>query len=447
MQNNLFEKKWRVMMDSYKKLSEELLKTDGIDPAKISDTERAMFKAILDKHLISGKSKQVLWRIIMKNPVTKIATAAIIAFACVVGVSLWKGTGSGVTLADVLEELEQVKTYSYQTYSTETGSQGSQERHAHVLISKDYGIRETLNKIDPDTGEIMPHETDYTSYNLGYVLIMEHETKKYLRMKYDDPAMFEAIRRENRDPRIIVNDILMCEHIRLRRSVIEGIDVEGFQTQDPNYDGTLMSISDDIMGGTRREVDVKLWVDAKTRLPVRLVEDIIKESGKKFHDVTDDFQWNVPVNKEDFEPVIPDDYTSQIGDFAYPAINEETAIKGLKAFVDVVGSYPVNPANPTKDEAFLQATKLDESEWDALSAKDMKKIVNESISPIFGFRTYYTKLAKENEYLAYYGETVGPDNADKVLLRWKLDNGPYRVIFGDLSVKTVTAEELAELEK
>jgi hypothetical protein len=49
--------------------------------------------------------------------------------------------------------------------------------------------------------------------------------------------------------------------------------------------------------------------------------------------------------------------------------------------------------------------------------------------------------------VVYYGKTVIPKDADKVLLRWKLDDGQYRVIFGDLIAKTVMAEELAELEK
>ena len=48
---------------------------------------------------------------------------------------------------------------------------------------------------------------------------------------------------------------------------------------------------------------------------------------------------------------------------------------------------------------------------------------------------------------AYYGMTVIPKDADKVLLRWKVSDNEYRVIFGDLRAKTVTAEALAELEK
>jgi len=43
--------------------------------------------------------------------------------------------------------------------------------------------------------------------------------------------------------------------------------------------------------------------------------------------------------------------------------------------------------------------------------------------------------------------TVTPKDADKVLLRWKVSDNEYRVIFGDLRAKTVTAEQLTELEK
>ena len=43
--------------------------------------------------------------------------------------------------------------------------------------------------------------------------------------------------------------------------------------------------------------------------------------------------------------------------------------------------------------------------------------------------------------------SLTPKDADKVLLRWKVSDKEYRVIFGDLHTQTVTAEKLAELEK
>jgi len=47
---------------------------------------------------------------------------------------------------------------------------------------------------------------------------------------------------------------------------------------------------------------------------------------------------------------------------------------------------------------------------------------------------------------AYYGKTVNPADKDKVLFRWRLDSGEYRVIFGDLRHETVALARLKELE-
>ena len=55
-------------------------------------------------------------------------------------------------------------------------------------------------------------------------------------------------------------------------------------------------------------------------------------------------------------------------------------------------------------------------------------------------------IQSENLDAAYYGKTVGPGDKDKVLLRWKLDDGKYAVIYGDLHYETVTAEKLRALE-
>lgn len=47
---------------------------------------------------------------------------------------------------------------------------------------------------------------------------------------------------------------------------------------------------------------------------------------------------------------------------------------------------------------------------------------------------------------AYNGKTVTPQDASKVLARWRLDDGDYRVIFGDLSSATVSPSRLRQLE-
>jgi hypothetical protein len=56
-------------------------------------------------------------------------------------------------------------------------------------------------------------------------------------------------------------------------------------------------------------------------------------------------------------------------------------------------------------------------------------------------------LAGAEKEAVYYGDSVTADNPEAVLLRWKVSDDQYRVIFGDLSTSDVTTEELAELEK
>ncbi len=74
-------------MDNNKKLSEGLLKADGIDPAGATESERIAFGTMLDEQ---SKLRQSMprtawpniWRIIMKSRITKLAAAASFVNLC-----------------------------------------------------------------------------------------------------------------------------------------------------------------------------------------------------------------------------------------------------------------------------------------------------------------------------------------------------------------------------
>ena len=71
----------------------------------------------------------------------------------------------------------------------------------------------------------------------------------------------------------------------------------------------------------------------------------------------------------------------------------------------------------------------------------------ENILSIQGACLFYGKLIKENKDVAYYGDTVTAQDIEKVLMRWKISDQKYRVIFGDLSTQDVSYEELTQLEQ
>jgi len=391
--------------------------------------------------IASAVTARNIWRIIMKSSITKLAAAAVIIIACLTGLFFLKSTGSGIALADVLTRIEQVTGYMYQMRSTITSQQTSTDLISTVLISQENGIKITTKKVDPNNREIQ-HGEIYLLPKLNSVIFVVHEDKTYVPLKYDGMKL-EYYKEEYNDPRIIIKQILSCDHTSLRQSVIDGITVEGFQTTDSAYEGGFMGQADFV--GEYEKVDVKLWVDVNTFLPVRLEEDIVTKKGTRMHEVSYDFRWNVVVNADDFKPVIPEDYMSP-GEIIIPAFNEENAIKGLRLFTSLAGDYPDNLDN----EVLLnkEARKLIGYNKDSFEdlADDEKTKKNSELISIMGPAFFYGTLVEDKKDPAYYGETVGPDDTNKVLLRWKLDDGQYRVIFGDLHADTVTADVMKELE-
>jgi outer membrane lipoprotein-sorting protein len=387
--------------------------------------------------MMLAPSQHNIGRITMKSPIVKFAVAAILVIACLIGLFFWKGTGSGVALADVLTRIEQAKAYMYQMSLTITGldeSSTPRESSVTLLISQDYGQKATTTRIGSNTGEITCEEMYLLPRQKTMVIVMP-EKKAYVRMRLDD-TMIERFEKQHNDPRAMIRQILNCEYTSLGQSVINGLTVVGFQTKDPAYTGSF-----------EEQVDVKLWVDAETWLPVRS-EMFTVDGTVQTHCVIDNFRWDVSVDAAEFEPVIPDDYTMALGDISLPAFNEETAIKGLRVFADLTGEYPDNLGGIAFMKRLEEIMNRQASEpIKELPLDEKARIVKEIGMPIAGIGSFYQTLVQDKKDPAYYGQFVTPEDTDCVLMRWKVSDNEYRIIFADLHAETVSAETLADLEK
>jgi len=403
------------------------------DEAVFERIRTAYKRSIEDK---SAQPKPIFGRFIMKSPRTKPAIAAIIVVLIgAVIMSLWQDAGSGVALADVLTKIEQITAYTYEISITRTRpsqSSTSTKSTGTAWISRDHGMKMTTETIDPN-GESTSRES-YVLPQKRTLVMIEPQKKSYERYKLND-AMIESFKEQINDPRSMIKEMLDCEYSSLGQSVIDGISVEGFQTTDPAYS----------KASAFGQTDVKVWVDVETRLPVRSETFVTEEiDGEvRTHRVLDNFQWNVPVDAADFVPNIPDDYTTRSGDITVPAFNEETAIKGLTVLADLTREYPDNLGGPT---FFKELEALFAPMRDRGRSEKYTKLADISM-PIGGLLSFYQKLVQGKKDPAYYGEFVTPKDADLVLLRWKVSDNEYRVIFGDRHTETVTAEALEELEK
>ncbi len=397
------------------------------------------------------------WRITMKSPKAKLSVAAVVIIACVIGLSIWRNAGSGIALADVLARVEQVKVFRCKGSFTMTGQIAPDKpyqwevRYTNVT-SQEYGTKVGVEKPDPSGGK-MPFAETYFYPQKKTLINIGHAEKKYMRTELDD-AEIQRMQKElsrYKDPGAFLKEVMACKHETLGRSTIDGVDVEGFQTRDPNCSGGASGFEDP-------QVDVKVWVDVKTRLPVRYesLTSGLDQMGNTMshHFVMHDFQWEVPIDAAEFEPpVIPEGYMVMVDKLPGP-INEETAIQSLRQCVELLGKYPesISVAPPKGLQSELDksdspvATRLKE-ELKGLTEQERVDRLMDAGTPMRCLFRFYVGLIDDRKDPAYYGKTMTPKDADKVLLRWKVSNSEYRVIFGDLDVETVTAEVLAELEK
>jgi outer membrane lipoprotein-sorting protein len=239
-----------------------------------------------------------IWRIIMNSPRVKLSMAAVVVLLGALAVSFWQGTGGGIALADVLARMEQVQAYRLRM-STTFRAEGAEDKpmaEATMLISQTLGQKVTIQLDHPLTGQSMLEEIYIQPLPRTVTTLMPTE-KKYSKVELDE-ASIERWQSES-NPYRIVERVVQCEHRRLGRSVVDGVEVEGFQTTDPNCLGETSTAG----------AEIKIWADVETRLPVRIEIDKGEPGKGHMQVVAHSFEWDVPVAATEFEPVIPDDYT------------------------------------------------------------------------------------------------------------------------------------------
>jgi len=387
-------------------------------------------------------------RLIMRSWTAKIAIAAAVVLACAGGFYLVGGT-KNVALADVLNKVEQVPAFTYRmTMHIKGAMQGmapeGTDMTTTALIAKDYGARMDVHMTNPTTGQPMDEQM-YLLPAQKTMLMVLPAMKQYTRMSLDD-SMFEEMKKQNNDPRIMIQQILACKYEELGRSVIDGVAVQGFRTTDPAY-----------ASGAVENIDVKLWVDVKTWLPVRVEMNLKVSEQMEVRGTLQDFQWDVPVSAAEFTPAIPADYTAGPGDgLKVPAMSEQTAIEGLKLCLDLFGKYPENLniaglvqmlqelQDPEKSKT-PAAQKLRQAMEQAKTNEEQTQAVSTTM-PLQMLGMFYMSLGQEKKEPAYYGKVVKPGDIAQVLLRWKTGANEYRVIFGDLHAATVNGDTLTKLE-
>jgi len=424
---------------------EKILERIGAEdiPAEISQIARQTsnnFSKSLRKPRQSAKPS--ISERIMKSRTAKLAAAAVIIIAVLVGLPFLPKSTTSATLAGVLERVEQAQAFMYKMKMKVTGSMMSgapavnQDMQGTIIISNDYGMKMEMDMTDPNTGTKTIQRMYFVLREKAMFTVMA-EQKRYMRIEFTDDLL-ERTKKQNNDPREMIKQIMNTEYVELGKSVIDGVDVEGFETTDPAFLGGSMTAN----------VKVTLWVDSATWLPVLAEMDMTMGEKMTIKGTIYGFEWDVPVVAEDFVPVIPEDFEPLTTDaIKVPEMTEEAAIEGLKTFADLTGRYPkkANMMDLIQEITSVMTDKMTNDKDQDMTQTERVTEMMKTISPVQSIAMFHMTLVQDKKEPAYYGESVGPGD-DAVLMRWKTAENEYRVIFGDLSAATVTGETLTELE-
>jgi len=420
--------------------------TDQENIKKLINKADATTKPEADERILSDaldgleklKEKQAalkpnIWRIIMKSKITKLAAAAVVIIAVLIGIYHFDGSidGSSVAWAGLAEKVESVENVVFRL-TADVKMQGmpqgqTPKTEAIAYYSSEHGSRveNYINDKLSFTMYLNPKENIFVS--------VMPDQKKFMKVTDKSPDELKQIA-EKDDPRVMVRHMMSTGYEQLGRDKINGIDVEGIVCTGPG-----------VMSGMFEDATARLWVEIGTDFPVRIeIEGIVAGGQMEMSMVMDDFQWNVDLDPALFVPDIPSDYTSM--EMNLPEVNEGTAINGLRLFAELSdGQYPSGLAFTTLMKEITEALMEKYGIQFAEKAENKDDYLN-AIQNILPAATFYARLVETGKDAVYYGDSVTAENPEAVLLRWKVSEGIYRVVFGDLSTGNFSVEELAELE-
>ena len=437
-----------------------------------------------------GKHQPTIWRKIMHKKITKLAAAAACIALALIAMTYFTGSpeGAKVAWADVVVKVQQAQSFMYRMKMKITGSVLPEmpptdsimpemppteipEIEMITLGSSEYGMKTTAYVNEEIVSEtyVMPEQNN--------VVIIVSPTKQVMRMEFDEE--FKAkMKQENIDPRDTIKEFMEYDYVELPRDIIDGIEVDGIMVTDPRF-----------AGGVFTDLEARLWVSVDNDWPIRM--EMSGTTGQMQIDmVMDDFQWDIPLDASDFEMIIPDDYTEGPS-FKMPTPSAESAIDALRLFAEKLGHYPSkldsltimkeftgltkqlqDPEGPNQEmsqephddtadqsETPTEETMLSvgvvaitvdtETDLETPGKLDTKQKISEvqrDFLPLNALGMFHMLLVQEDKDPAYYGDTVGPEDVDAILMRWQSAENEYTIIYGDLTLETVTPDELDRLE-
>jgi len=240
-----------------------------------------------------ARCEPILRGTIMRNSYVKLALAAVVILAVILGLSEFLGTGdtSGVAWAQVLEKTEQIRAVVFDMTAEIDEPEGKLVLPARIYVAGDYGTRADTFR----DGKLAAINYRLPRKNVAYEINVVRKQYWRFDVSYDQGALGN----DPDDPRTWLKMILSGGgYTELGRTTIDGVVVEGIEGHRLEDSG--------------EDCVMRIWVDVETNLPVRIEVEVKGMEGGRMKQqkfVMENFDWNAQLDESFFEPNIPDDYT------------------------------------------------------------------------------------------------------------------------------------------
>jgi outer membrane lipoprotein-sorting protein len=399
--------------EDFKKIVDRLNIDNKPNPDHRENLRRQMlsvFNETRQRRQVKLPAWQTLRRTIMKSPITKLAVAAVIIVAVVIGINEF--IGPSVAFADVVRPLLTANTATFRVTSkvqggpTQTGD-GMFKEPGRMRQSSPEGV---TTVVDLQQGKMVVRITAQKRA-IVYELINIQE----------DPGqfnMFEEIRRrileaqENEDE---------CVEF-LGENEIEGRAAIGYHVQ-------------------KAGIDITIWADAETKIPIRMENTIGTATT-----IISDIVFNVPLEDSLFDLDIPEEYTVHTLQVDCSDATEKDLLNMFRIWPDEMdGSFPSTlEMSVTMEFVMYQQKKMIEKGQKPSEQEMMEKIMEmqQTMMKISRGLTFVQELPSDSDW-HYAGKDAKFGDTDTAIFWYRPEGSQtYRVIYADLSITDVVPENL-----
>ncbi|TKJ39289.1 MAG: hypothetical protein CEE38_00655 [Planctomycetes bacterium B3_Pla] len=216
---------------------------------------------------------QIFRRTIMRNPVTKIAAAALI-IAAILFVYSFSGSES-IAFADVMRNIQNARTLTYQTVLTAV------EQEPQVL--KTMVLEPHLMRVELPDGSIW-----ITNHGQGKTLLLDSNRRQAVVSSTPQKTLdlYDTFRNFRNLPDFTVRNF--------GRDTIDGTQAIGFRLSKENEDNVII-----------------VWADPQTSHPIRIEHTMKDKNGKVIKSITTKIVFDARVDESLFRLNVPEGYSAK----------------------------------------------------------------------------------------------------------------------------------------